>query len=93
MTSIHDIDRISEEKRLKEREGEDDREEVLVREQLPTCYKEFEDVLSKRESDRLPPLRDRNYKVELERGTRPEEAIGYSPLYKFSIPQLEAARS
>ena len=93
VASIQDIDRISEEKRVREREDEDALEEDLIREQLPACYKDFEDVFSKRASDRLPPLRDRNYQIELEEGARPEEVIGYSPLYKFSIPELEAARN
>lgn len=92
LTSLYEIDRVIEDKRNLERIKENNEEEELVRERLPTQYKEYADVFSKEASDRMPPYRPKNdYRIELEEGKTATESIGYGPLYKQSAEELAAA--
>ena len=88
MTSLHEIDRIIQEKTAP---LDDDEKEVL--EKLPSQYHDWKDVFSKKASDTLPPDRHCNHKIELESGVSPTNVIGHSPLYKQSVDELEAAKN
>jgi Reverse transcriptase (RNA-dependent DNA polymerase)/RNase H-like domain found in reverse transcriptase len=90
--SLHEIDKMIEDKELEQyqKEEKEDMEEVLRK--LPARYHEFVDVFSKKASDALPPNRGCDFKIELEEGKSPSEAIGYGPLYKQSLEWLKAAR-
>ncbi|EYE89934.1 uncharacterized protein EURHEDRAFT_431792, partial [Aspergillus ruber CBS 135680] len=92
ITSLSEIDRIIEEKRAEERHGEDCQEQELVQQLLPQQYQEYADVFSKAASDELPPRRANDYRIELEEGKTGESAVSYSPLYKQTNEELEAAR-
>jgi len=88
ITSLHEIDRIIDEKN---KASDPDEQEIL--DKLPLCYQEYKDVFSKKESDTLPPFRQGfDYKVELEEGADPNKGIGHSPLYKQNTEELEAAK-
>jgi len=88
VTSLHEIDRIIDEKN---RASDPDEQEIL--DKLPVCYQEYKDVFSKKESDTLPPFRQGfDYKVELEEGADPNKGVGHSPLYKQNAEELEAAK-
>ena len=88
--SLHEIDRIIEEKRDAERQEEDLEEQQAIQEKLPEQYCEYTDVFSKSASDEMPPHRLNDYRIHLEEGHSPEQSIGYSPLYKQSIEELKA---
>ena len=92
ITSFLEIDRIIEEKRSNSRQQEDVEDDMLVEQKLPRCYRSYKDIFSKAASDKLPPSRDNDYKIVLEEGKKPEAVIGYSPLYKQSLQELEASR-
>ena len=92
IASLSEIDRIIEEKREKDRQKEDHYEEELVQQLLPKQYQEYADVFSKAASDELPPRRANDYRIELEDGKTAEREVGYSPLYKQTAEELEAAR-
>ncbi|BCR85209.1 uncharacterized protein ACHE_20667S [Aspergillus chevalieri] len=92
IASLSEIDRIIEEKREKERQKEDHNEQELVQQLLPRQYQEYADVFSKAASDELPPQRTNDYRIELEEGKTAESEVGYSPLYKQTAEELEAAR-
>lgn len=92
VTSLLEIDRVVYDKRAAIRKEEELTEEELIHKRLPECYRDYADVFSKRASDELPPRRENDYKIVLEEGQRPEEIIGYSPLYKQSLEELEASR-
>ncbi|EED13510.1 gag/polymerase/env polyprotein, putative [Talaromyces stipitatus ATCC 10500] len=83
-TSLYEIDKIVEDKKI----PEEKLEEEEIRKKLPAYLKDFVDVFSKHESDKLPPHRPYDYKIELE---KPNE-LSYNPLYKISRDELEAAR-
>ena len=89
VTSLWEIDRVIEKKRMEERHDEEMAEEELVRQTLPKCYRGYEDVFSRAASDRLPPHRHNDYIIVLNDGQRPEQTIGYSPLFKHSLQELE----
>jgi hypothetical protein len=55
---------------------------------VPAEYIEFLDVFSKEVSDQLAPYRSYNYKIVLES----ENTLGFSPLYKISIKELETLK-
>lgn len=59
---------------------------------LPEQYQEYADVFSKTASDELPPKRMNDYQIELEDGKTAESEVGYSPLYKQTAEELEAAQ-
>ena len=88
ITHLYEIDRIIEEKT----EIISDPEAELITKKLPACYSDYRDVFSKSASDTLPPSRPCDHKIELESNTFPRKSIGYSPLYKLSAEELEAAR-
>ena len=84
MTSLYEIDQIIESKK-----AEVPAEEAAeLRQQVPECYHEYLDVFSKTASDTLPPPRPYDHKIELDS----EMTLGYSPLYKMSLEELEAAK-
>jgi hypothetical protein len=79
VTSLYEIDRIIDE--MSEREE--------IEQTIPRQYHDFADVFSKKESDTLPPFRTNvDYEIRLE----DKMTLGYCPLYKMSIEELEAAR-
>jgi len=89
-TSLHEVDKLVESKIADSmpRDEEDLRRKAA--EAIPECYHDYFDMFSKAESDDLPPRRTQvDHKIEL--ATKPEE-LGYSPLYKLSLEELEAAR-
>jgi len=92
IASLSEIDRVIEEKREKDRQKEDYDEQELVQQLLPKQYQEYADVFSKAASDELPPQRTNDYRIELEDGKTAEREVGYSPLYKQTAEELEAAR-
>lgn len=92
ITSLSEINHIIEEKRAEEHHGEDCQEQELVQQSLPQQYQEYADVFSKAASDELPPRRANDYRIELEEGKTVESAVSYSPLYKQTTEELEAAR-
>jgi hypothetical protein len=55
---------------------------------VPAEYIEFLDVFSKKISDQPAPHRSYNYKIVLES----ENTLGFSPLYKISIEELETLK-
>ncbi|EED12558.1 hypothetical protein TSTA_005880 [Talaromyces stipitatus ATCC 10500] len=86
MTSLHEID-----KRIDELKGPDspDHPEIEeIRKQLPKQYWEYADVFQKSKSDELPPSRPYDHKIELVK----EQELGYSPIYRLGLEELEAAK-
>jgi hypothetical protein len=59
-----------------------------VKKVLPQEYWDYIDVFLKAESDKLPPHRPYDHKIELEA----ENTLGYSPLYKMSNDELETVK-
>ena len=67
---------------------EDDDNSALVAQLLPDRYKDLKDVFSKTRSDKLPPHRPIDHKIELE-----EQAnLRFGPLYKQSEEKLQATK-
>ena len=91
ITSLYEIDQIIEDKQLEEQQAEEMAEQELIQQQLPQQYQEYSDVFSKAASDELPPHWSNDYQIHLEDGTHLEQTIRYSPLYKQSWEELEAA--
>lgn len=60
---------------------------------MPGQYREYADVFSKAASDQLPPQQKNNYRITLEDGKTVESMVGYSPLYKQTAEELEAAQA
>jgi hypothetical protein len=78
-TSLYKIDRIIDKRRYFI---------ISIEEELayvPNIYKDFIDVFSKIESDKLSLYRSYDYKITLENNN----TLKYSPLYKISIKKLE----
>lgn len=86
VTTLAEIDKIVD----KRGKLEQDEELETICQKLPDQYKEFADVFSKTASDKLPLPRDVNHQLELNED--PSKTVGYSPLYKMSTEELEAAR-
>lgn len=86
VTTLAEIDKIVDERR--QREQDDELE--TIHQELPNQYEEFADVFSKVASDTLPPPREVDHQLDLEGD--PSKTVGYSPLYKMSAEELEAAR-
>jgi hypothetical protein len=84
-TSLYEIDRIINER--EERPAEETDEELVER-LLPTVYAGYKDVFSKAASDKLPPHRTYDHKIQLEANN----SLGYSPLYRQSTDELKATR-
>ena len=83
-TSLYKIDRILEERKEigKNQDLEPEQEDV------PKIYKEYLDAFSKKASDILAPYRPYDYKIILES----ENKLGFSPLYKMTIKELETCK-
>jgi predicted aspartyl protease len=89
--TIYEIDRVIEDKKLEQNLREQDEDKVdneLLEQLLPEVFHTHKDVFSKRASDTLPPHRKYDHKIELEK----ENTLGYTALYKQSLPELEATR-
>jgi transposase InsO family protein len=84
IVSLYEIDQLIDHKRAARlaKEGE------KIRDILPGHCQEHLDVFSKELSDEYPPSRSCDFKIELES----EPALGYCPLYKMSMEELEAAK-
>ncbi|ODM16893.1 hypothetical protein SI65_07858 [Aspergillus cristatus] len=93
ITSLSEIDHIIEERRAEDCQREDSHEQELVQQLLSKQYQGYADVFSKAASDELPPRRANDYQIELDEGKSAESAVGYSPLYKQTAEELEAARN
>jgi len=90
LSSLHEIDRIISEK-TKAPEMQDDADmQSLIDRVLPERYKSWRDVFSKKASDKLAPHRPYDLKIELTDDQ--ESSLGYSPLYKHTLEELEAAK-
>lgn len=88
--TLHEIDRMIEDKLAESmpRDDHDLRQKAVNA--IPSEYHDFLDVFSKAESDDMPPYRPQvDHKIDVT--GRPED-LGYSPLYKLSLEELEAAR-
>jgi Reverse transcriptase (RNA-dependent DNA polymerase)./Integrase core domain. len=94
-TNINEIEHFIQNKRenaLRAEQLPDDEETLrrLAFEQVPKEYHDLIDVFSKVESDQLPPRRpgvDHDIKL-----TGDPHELGFSPLYKMSLEELEACR-
>ena len=83
-SSLYEIDRL-----LRDRNEPEDKETLeLMRQKLPKQYAVLKDAFSKSESNRLPPYRVYDHKIELEK----ELTFGYIPLYKQSTEELKAVK-
>ena len=81
-TSLYKIDQIIEEKeRYKELEEQQESKTKLqwLCYVLPSQYKDYADIFSKEASDKLPPHRPYNHRIQLE---DPQQMLGYSLLYQ-----------
>lgn len=81
-TSLYEIDRI-----LEDREDPDEITEEIEK-NLPSEYFPFKDVFSKTASDKLPPHRLYDHRIQLES----ENTLGYSPLYSQTTAELQATK-
>lgn len=93
-TSLNEIDRFIQ---IKKEELEDplpDDEDLLKQAALEIVPQEYHaeylDVFSKVEADKLPLYRPVDYRIELEKEV---SELGYSPLYKMSLKELEICRN
>jgi transposase InsO family protein len=84
-TTLDELDRTID---RKHEPTEDELDDELVLEKIPPEYRDFLDVFSKKESDVLPPHRTIDHKIELLK----DHDMGYSPLYKMSVGELQACR-
>lgn len=89
ITSLSEIDRIIDDKKTPEIADDFEMQELIDR-LLPEQYKSFRDLFSKKASDELSPHRPYDLKIELE--GQVTDHLGYSPLYKHSAEELEAAK-
>jgi len=98
-TSLYEIDRI-----LEERKAQDDNPTVAPGAQQPEetelqwlqrvllkQYRDFADVFSKEASNKLPPHRAYDHKIQLENPNSIGD-LGYSPLYHQSTAELEEVK-
>jgi transposase InsO family protein len=89
ITSLYEIDRAIDEKQAPE--ITDDAEmQALIDRVLPERYRSFRDVFSKNASDELSPHRPYDLKIELQ--GQATDYLRYSPLYKHTAEELEAAK-
>ena len=89
VTSLYEIDRAIDDKQV--RDITDDAEmQALIDRVLPERYRNFRDVFSKKASDELSPHRPYDLKIELQ--GQVADHLGYSPLYKHTAEELEAAK-
>jgi len=85
ITSFHKIEKVIQDKQ-EDHLGIEELAEI--RQKLPERYQEYADVFSKRESDKLPDHKGYDHRIEL----TSEQELGYSPLYRMNLKELEAAR-
>ena len=57
---------------------------------VPDIHAQFASAFSKADSNKLPPHRPYDHKIELEEGA--ESKLKYSPLYKMSLEELEEVK-
>ena len=93
VTSLCEIDRYIQDEKDEIRGLKEDTEEFRRQAiaKIPECYHDLLDEFSKVESDKLPPHRQRDHKIEFVEG-KSEQDLHYSPLYKMSLEELEACR-
>jgi hypothetical protein len=89
LTSLYEIDHIIESRKL---DPQEDLDSDLIEQRLPACYAGYEDAFSKNASDQMPPTRPCDHRIDLEEGTVPKDVIGYTPLWKQTTEELEAAK-
>jgi hypothetical protein len=87
ITSLYEIDRAINEKQAPEI-SDDAEMQALIDRVLPEQYRSFRDVFSKNASDELSP--HRYLKIELQ--GQATDHLRYSPLYKHTAEELEAAK-
>jgi predicted aspartyl protease len=86
ITSLHEIEcRIQE---LKSDPEEEEDWDEAVRKVLPEEYWPYIDAFSKVESDKLPPHRSYDHRIELTENNR----LSFSPLYKMTAEELEIVK-
>jgi hypothetical protein len=83
VTSLYEIDQIIEYKT-----EVSEKEQTKLRPVILECYYDYLNVFSKEASDMLLPAQPYDHKIEL----ITESSIGYYPLYKMSLEELEAAK-
>ncbi|OBT81225.1 hypothetical protein VE02_10361 [Pseudogymnoascus sp. 03VT05] len=83
-TSIYEMDQI-----IQDKESEEDDETIsLIREKLPYLHRKYTDVFSKSESNKIPPHRIYDHKIQLE-APLPN---AFSPLYQQGTKELKATK-
>jgi hypothetical protein len=94
VTSLYEIDRVIEEKEMeairKDAAQDELSNEELINQKLPRQYSRFRDDFSKAASDVLPPHREYDLRIDLEKGT--EHSLGFSPLYHYSAEELRTCK-
>jgi hypothetical protein len=90
VTSLCELDKTIQEKKGALITDEDPETQALIDKILPDQYKAFRDVFSKKVSDELAPHRPYDLKIELQGNV--DEHLGYSPLYKHTVEELEAMK-
>lgn len=95
VTNLYEIDRIVAEKKEAERKEalpyDEDELRRKALELVPEDYHEYLNEFSKFESNQLADHRYIDHHIHLKEGSRPED-LGYSPLYKMSLGELEECR-
>jgi hypothetical protein len=87
ITSLYKIDHILKNRNL-ESPAEEETEEQMLRRIVPKAYYNLINVFSKNTSDKLPPHRLYNHKIQLKNNL----PIEYSPLYKQTTEELQAIK-
>jgi hypothetical protein len=97
-TSLYKIDRLLQEHVEQDHHQQDagERQEneteiQWLKRLLPNQYRSYADVFSKEASDKLPPHRPYDHKIQLEE-TADAQKLGYSPLYHQTTQELEATK-
>jgi hypothetical protein len=86
-TSLYKINYILEDRNL-ESPAEEETEEQILRHIMPKKYYNLINVFSKSASDKLPPYRLYNHKIQL----KGDLLMGYSLLYKQTTEELQAIK-
>ena len=88
--TIHELDRMIEDKVAKSMPRDERSLHEKAVDVIPNGYHDYLDIFSKAESDDMPPFRPQvDHKIDV--SGSPED-LGYSPLYRLSLQELEAAR-
>lgn len=92
-TTIGEIDDCIEEQRTQREKTPEEKMADDLKE-VPDVYNDYLDVFSKENSNTLTDYRGgyADHRIELIPGKKPEE-LGYSPLYKMSLEELEVCRN